>query len=226
MQNLNLKNQIFNKGSKYNFLVLFISYLAYPISIFLNKLELKPNHVTLLSLILALMSCYFFIIKDTIFFVFLWLISSLLDFCDGQIARMSKNVNKTAFNFDGLSDLVKIASVIMASAIYYNDKQYWLFCSLLVFFLPLSSILNLTYSNITSNKNKKNIAQLFTKNIFFKKILSNLISVFLKIDGHTLFLFSALAISINVSFCLILYLVIIIILNIFRFSYLLIKTRI
>ena len=49
MQNLNLKNQIFNKGSKNNFLVLFISYLAYPISIFLNKLELKPNHVTLLS---------------------------------------------------------------------------------------------------------------------------------------------------------------------------------
>lgn len=226
MQNLNLRNQIFTVTSKDNILTFFFSYLAYPISIFLNKIKVSPNTVTFCSLICSFIACYFFVFEKFILFIVFWLICSLLDFCDGQIARMSGNINKTAFNFDGFSDLLKITSVIIASAIYYDNKLYWIFCTLLVFCFPFFSILNTSYSNLKYKKKKQILSHSFTKNIFFRKLLNNFISIFFKVGGHTLFLFPILAINEYLAFSLILYLLVLLLLNVSRFSYLLIMTKI
>lgn len=218
--------KIFTVGAKSNILLLIISYLALPVSLILNFLRFSPNIVTLCSLLLCCLSCYLFLQENFKLFVFCWFFGSLLDFCDGQIARITGKINKTAFNYDGISDQIKIFFLVFSSAMYYNEYFYWVIATLLVFLFPFFSILNVSYVSEKNLKKNSNILELISnKNLFIKKILRNFISIFLKIDGHSLFLFLLLAVSKSFAYCILIYFIIVLLLNVLRFSYLLLKIK-
>ena len=217
--------KIFTIGSKSNIFILCISYLAYPLSIFLHKIRLSPNFVTSLSLIFAIISCYFLTFGNQIFFCFFWFISSLLDFCDGQISRISKNINKTAFNYDGLGDLFKIFIIIICSGINYQDNFYWIVCAITVFLFPFFSILTSTYSNNRFKKKINLIGPFKIKYKISRKIIRNFVSIFFKIDGHSLFLFLLLPVSKLTAILLLLYFIFLLMINSFRFTYLLLNLK-
>ena len=60
-----------------------------------------------------------------------------LDFCDGTVARISGNVSKKAFNYDHVSDLIKVSLVLLGVGIRYNTPLLWIlsFSSLSLFLL-------------------------------------------------------------------------------------------
>jgi phosphatidylserine synthase len=125
--------KFFTKTTEINFLMLGISYLVYPLSFILVKLKIRPNLITFVSLLLTIYASYEFTLGNFKLFGFFLILSILLDFCDGQVARISKFINKTAFNFDSLSDLLKIFIIILSSAIYYNTKLYWIISCFTIF---------------------------------------------------------------------------------------------
>ena len=216
--------KFFTKSSEINFLILLISYLVYPLSLVLVKFKIKPNLITSVSLLLAIYSSYQFILGNFKYFTIFWTLSLLLDFCDGQVARISKIINKTAFNFDSLSDLLKIFIIILSSAIYYNYQLYWIISCLSVFLFLFHDVL---YAYFIHLKKRESLFQnQLIKNKLYIKILKSFANLFFKIDGHSILFFLLLALNLQYATLTLIYMQLILLLNIFRFSYLLIRTNI
>jgi phosphatidylglycerophosphate synthase len=215
--------KIFTKASEINFLMLLISYLVYPMSLVFVKLKIKPNSITCVSLLLAIYASYQFILGNFKDFTIFWILSILLDFCDGQVARISKIINKTAFNFDPLSDLLKIFIIILSSAIYYNYQLYWIISCLSVFLFFFHEVLFVYLINL---KQKNSLFKaFFSSSGFSRKILARIVHFFFKIDGHSILLFLLLALNLHIALLTMLYMQFILLLNILRLSYLLIKSN-
>ena len=216
--------KFFTKSAEINFLMLLISYLVYPLSHILVKLKIKANLITFISLFLAIYASYQFILGNFKYFTIFWILSILLDFCDGQVARISKILNKTAFNFDSLSDLLKIFIIILSSAIYYNYQLYWIISCLSVFLFLFHEVLFIYLVNL---KQKNSLFKSISNNgKFLKKILIRIVHFFLRIDGHSFLLFLLLALSFHFALMTMIYMQFVLLLNIFRVSYLLIKTNV
>ena len=215
--------KFFTKSSEINFLILLISYLVYPLSFVFVKLKIKPNSITCVSLLLAVYSSYQFILGNFKYFSIFWSLSLLLDFCDGQVARISKIINKTAFHFDSLSDLLKIFIIILSSAIYYNTKLYWIISCSFIFLFLFYEVLVIYFTIL---KKKKSSFQTLLKNRIYVKILNHIKHFFFKIDAHSHLLFLFLALNLHYAVITIIYMQFVLLLNIFRISYLLMKSDI
>jgi phosphatidylserine synthase len=213
--------KFFTKSSEINYLMLLISYFAYPLTLVFVKLKIKPNLITCISLLLAIYASYQFILGHFKYFSIFWILSILLDFCDGQVARITKTINKTAFNFDSLSDLLKIFIIILSSAIYYNYQFYWIISCLLVFLFFFHEVLFVYLINL-KQKNSLFIG-IFSNKEFFKKILIRIVHFFLRIDGHSILLFLLLALNLHFALLTMIYMQFVLLLNILRVSYLLMK---
>lgn len=217
-----MKN-FFAKASEINFLILIISYSVYPLTFILVKLKVKPNLITFISLLLAIFASFQFIFGNFKYFTIFWISSLALDFCDGQVARISKSINKTFFNFDLLSDLLKIFLIILSSAIYYNIEIYWVISCSFIFLFLFNEVL-VTYS--IHLKKKKSFFQTLVKNRIYVEILNHFKHFFLQIDAHSHLLFLLLALNLYYAVITIIYMQFVLLLNIFRISYLLMKSDI
>jgi phosphatidylglycerophosphate synthase len=215
----------FTKSAKINFLTLLISYVVYPLSFVLAKVKIKPNLITFVSILFAIYSSYQFILGNFKFFAIFWILSILLDLCDGQVARISKLVNKTAFNFDSLSDLFKIYLLVFSSAIYYDDRVYWMVISTFIFIYLFHEVLFVNLVNLSKIKKNTLYKNLSNKNKFLEEIFVRVVHFFFKIDVHALFFFLILGLSLKLAFLIIIYMQIVLLLNIFRISYLLTKLK-
>jgi phosphatidylglycerophosphate synthase len=213
--------KFFTKSSEINYLMLLISYFAYPLTLVFVKLKIKPNLITCISLLLAIYASYQFILGHFKYFTIFWILSILLDFCDGQVARITKTINKTAFNFDSLSDLLKIFIIILSSAIYYNYQFYWIISCLSVFLFFFHEVLFVYLINL-KKKNSLFIG-IFSNREFLKKILIRIVHFFLRIDGHSILLFLLLALNLHFALLTMIYMQFVLLLNILRVSYLLMK---
>jgi phosphatidylserine synthase len=216
--------KFFTKSSEINHLMLLISYFAYPLTLVFVKLKIKPNLITCISLLLAIYASYQFILGYFKYFTIFWILSILLDFCDGQVARITKTINKTAFNFDSLSDLLKIFIIILSSAIYYNYQFYWIISCLSVFLFFFHEVLFVYLINL-KKKNSLFIG-IFSNREFLKKILIRIVHFFLRIDGHSILLFLLLALNLHFALLTMIYMQFVLLLNILRVSYLLMKHKV
>jgi phosphatidylglycerophosphate synthase len=215
--------KFFTKSSEINFLMLLISYLAYPLTLVLVMLKIKPNSITCISLLLAICASYQFILGNFKYFFIFWILSLLLDFCDGQVARISKLVNKTAFNFDLLSDILKFFIIILSSAIYYNTEKYWIISFFFIFLFLFYQVLVAYYEN----KKKTGLFQaVLKKHKIYIKIFKQFKHFFFRIDGHSHLLFLFLGLNINYALLAIVYMQFVLLLNIFRVGYLLTQFKI
>lgn len=119
-----------------------ISYiLAMPCTALCASIGLKPNHVTIASLILAIASGVSIVLGNKSAYVALFLLSYYLDFVDGSLARMTGMVGRRALRVDHIADLIKILVVVACIGFAQADLSTWPliygFCSAFMFYMVL-----------------------------------------------------------------------------------------
>ena len=188
-------------ASSYNPISALIYMTVFPIAKISQKLGLSPNFVTFCSFVFTLLAFYALCKSHLFYYSVFWLIGYLLDFVDGTLARMTNNIRKTALRIDHLSDLIKIAILLLGFGIYFNDICIWIFIfvtiSLFLFYAVVNhdlgaaiKISSLKLSNEFKRENsRKTKAEVKVKkrtifqNIWYSK------NIFFLIDGHTLLIF-------------------------------------
>lgn len=166
-----------------NFLQFIIYKTAIPIAIIFNLLGLTPNVITFISFFLCLVSNYFLLNEQIIFFLVFWYLSHFLDYVDGTLARMTNNKTKILLRIDHMSDVIKINITLICICIYYNSIGVWISFSLFNLTFWFYELLSQQYS-----QNLKSILDKPYRPKFSNKILRNLYVIFFTFNGHSLFL--------------------------------------
>jgi phosphatidylglycerophosphate synthase len=164
-------NQIITSAAYKNFLVWIISYFCLPFSKFFNYFNITPNILTFFSFIFLVVGCNELINESFLNFYLLLIISIILDFCDGQVARISKNSNKSQLRIDHLSDVVKMSLLFLSFGILFDDFGFWILIfvtnSLYLFFSILHASTNqVNKADLKKKKNKPIFLQFLKKNLF------------------------------------------------------------
>ena len=205
MQTNSIKKN-FSESAKSNIIILVTSYLAFPLSLLFKRIGIKANTITYFSFLSGVLSFYFLIIFNNYFyFILFFYMSIILDFCDGQIARMTNTVNNTEFDLDSFIDLIKNCLVLTGIAIIYNNLLFWILTCfvifLYVFFIKThEAISRFTIRSKTSSNIQKNFFHHF-------KI------IFLTINAHTFYILPALLINIMFAFTINIYILFIFFIN-------------
>ena len=178
-----------NEHSKSNIIIYLFSRFAYPFSVLLVKLRLTPNQITTFSTLMALGAAVVVALDGPwSFFVLLWFLSALLDFCDGTAARITHQVRSSSFRYDHNSDLFKIFVIVLAVSIKYNLLYLWIMSSLFIFLLMLYQLLNHD-CDFASKMNNKRLLDTEPKDEFPKEAkyldLKKWLRLYLK-DSHWL----------------------------------------
>lgn len=100
-----------------------------PTAILFYKLGFEPNHVTVLSLILGIISAIFLSQKIFIVGLIVLFVSEVLDCADGDLARMKKGVNKKGEFLDSFLDRI-VEVFLFYGLILTNPSQLMLIGSL------------------------------------------------------------------------------------------------
>ncbi|MGD9535911.1 MAG: CDP-alcohol phosphatidyltransferase family protein [Alphaproteobacteria bacterium] len=89
--------------------------------------QVTPNHLTTLRLMLGLAACAAYAVGDNLWFVFgsiLFLISTVMDHADGELARMSGKTSRIGHLYDLFSDAAVQALIFVSIGIGLRDS--WL----------------------------------------------------------------------------------------------------
>ncbi len=107
---------------------------------FLGKLGITPNMVTFLVLIFGIIGAYFIYLGNFKLAIFLILISGIMDFFDGAIAKSCQKETKFGGLFDSTTD--KFTEIIIYISLGLYSSQLWLGASLAISFFMLSSYIS------------------------------------------------------------------------------------
>jgi len=201
--------QYINKNAIENNTIMKLLYkITYPASYFFAKKNISPNTISIFSLIFAIISNIFFLLNFNTFFSFFWVLSLLLDFCDGTVARILNKKSSLNFNIDHYFDLIKIYLILFSTVYkYFYSLNIFIFSFtflFLLFFIELMNHdLNKLNLNIVSIKN-------FSEKSTFIKIIYTIIFSF---NAHTLFLFILLTFNDSTALILLIYLNLILLKN-------------
>lgn len=136
--------QYVNRGAIGGNMLLYAMYrFAYPFAYVLNCVGISPDAITTLSILSAIMA--FVVLASGAaygWFVLLWSLTILLDFCDGTVARMSGRIATRMFRFDHMSDMVKIGLVVLGTAIRFGETPLWVLGLSFVFLYLYSEIVH------------------------------------------------------------------------------------
>ncbi len=202
------KNIYFNTASLNNVLIWVISFIVFPLSKFFVAIKISANYLTFFSLLFTIFAFYYLINDNYLYFSLFWMGNIILDFCDGQVARLSRKVNKTLFRFDAFSDFFKLSIIFLGVGIYYNDPNVWIFVFLTNFLYLFSVILEKNlYQKIekkSKNQNHFFINYFKTHNLILAMV-KTVIPVVLQVNGHSLLLFFFLPLSIENCIIILIY---------------------
>jgi len=196
-------NKIITPSASNNIILWLLSYLCLPISKLFNYFKFTPNFLTFLSFIFMVLGCRELLNENLSNFCFLLLISVILDICDGQVARLSKNINNTKIDLDHLSDIIKICFIYLSFGILLNNKITWIYIFSANFFYLFHCILHTKLNEINKQNQKKNIKILkpmffnyFSINIFWM-LCKICIPLILTFNAHSLLLFLLILIDLK-----------------------------
>jgi len=132
----------------------------------LFKLQMTPNHITILGLIIGLMSSYFLYVNSIILFITFWCSSYLMDCLDGYYARKYNMTSQFGDYLDHLSDVTKTVCLFYVLHMKYNYfKNYILFALFcIIFFMQLTHIGCDQKNKNKDNKSLKPLKKLCTNN--------------------------------------------------------------
>lgn len=121
------------------------------ISVFLvkSRFSVSPNEMTVLSFLTAVLSACLFLWNFPFFGGVMAQISSILDGCDGEIARLTNRTSKDGEILDAVLDRFADGLIIMAMTILaYNTAPLVIERSLIIAlgFLALMGSFNISYS--------------------------------------------------------------------------------
>lgn len=136
--------QYVNRGAIGSNVLLYAMYrFAYPFAFVLNRLGVTPDAITTLSVLTAILA-FASLVLDAPYswFVLLWALTILLDFCDGTVARMSGRIATRMFRFDHMSDMVKLGLVVLGTALRFDETAVWVLGFVFVFLYLYSEIMN------------------------------------------------------------------------------------
>lgn len=231
-ENKNIKNLIFTPACNTNLVIWVMSSICFPISKLFATYKISPNLITALSFILIIISCSFLLQGNLILFSLTFIFSILLDFCDGQVARILKKSNDTKFNFDHLSDIIKVSIIYLTFGILFDEFYSWIFFFISHFLFSFYIYLHSIVSNISEVKNnlikKDRINFLFFEYFklnFFKMIYKILIPLIITFNAGSLFLILLILIDIKMIYVVFLYFNFVFIFRIFKNSKKLLNTK-
>ena len=126
-------------------------WLNNPFIILFTKLKFTPNNLTGISLVLGLVSGYFFYRGDFALAGWLLIVSGTLDILDGRLARVTnQSTNEGAF-FDSCADRFAEAAVFMGLTLYFLEaRQITCFGEKTYFYLCFACIAALSGSELVS----------------------------------------------------------------------------
>jgi phosphatidylglycerophosphate synthase len=218
-----VNEKIFTKIAQKNILIYWLSIIAYPFSVILSKIKVTPNQITTCSLIFCTISFYFLIIHSLKYFCFFYIISSILDLCDGQVARIKNNITKSKLNFDHLSDIFKISLILLGIGIFYNLIIIWIVVfitnSLFLFLMVLHELNNCNKTKIVIKKIRECVSSI---NFLFKvKFLSRIFNLwfnaFFTISLITTLLFAIIPFNYYLALLVFIYINFILLFNILKY---------
>lgn len=125
--------------------------ISVPITKFLSRFGVKPNHITLVSfLIISLASLPFFLQKEQWFIwaAFLAQFGSIIDGCDGELARLQMSMTAFGAWFDAVLD--RVADVLFTAGVFYY--VFMLNPSLLVFLIGIMALAGTFLSSYSAMK--------------------------------------------------------------------------
>jgi phosphatidylglycerophosphate synthase len=211
------------KIQKHENVLIWLTYRAtYPIAKFLIKFPISPNSLTILSLSLVGVTNVLLTVRmhQTIFTI-IWVVSILLDFMDGQVARLTGKVRDHSFSFDHTSDLLKISSTIIALSIYYATELIWVTAPITMCMILLSDRLN---TDLAFALRDQQISSVTDTSMYRSPFVTNIYTVFFTFNSHSLFLFPLMIINENLCAVILLYFTVISSISCVRFVYVLANT--
>ncbi len=107
---------------------------------FLGKTGLSPNFFTFLILVFGFIAAYFIYLGSFKMAILFILISGLMDFIDGAVAKVNKKETKFGALFDSTADKVTEISWYLAFGLF--NPQLWLGASLAIATFMLSSYIS------------------------------------------------------------------------------------
>ena len=78
--------------------------LLKPVAVIIGKMGIKPNHITVMGLLLTFWASWFIYSKDIYFAFLIGLLASLFDGADGLVARVTKTSSKKGGYLDAVLD--------------------------------------------------------------------------------------------------------------------------
>ena len=205
-----------------NFLIWAVYQLTKPVAKFFSFLGVTPNALTFCSLLLVGISNYFIIIQGRLMiFTLFWVIAIFLDFVDGQVARMTNKSRQHSFSFDHTGDLVKICSTFISIAVRYQSNYLWIMTSVSICMVLFSDRLNTDLAYALKDNSETSIIQQTKKRHF---IATNVYTVFLTFNSHSLFLIPFALINARICAFLLAYFIAISSISCGRFIFVLINT--
>jgi len=141
-------------------------YLTWPLTFFLNKLNVQPTRIVFLSIIFGLVFLTFFVSgsypSEPIYLCMLLLIRILLDYADGQLARYSQKTSVLGALYDLTSDFIFTVLLFTCIAFYlihYDSVISWQAITICIIGL-LANLLTATLASFTARLNQaKNQSQ-------------------------------------------------------------------
>ena len=128
--------------------------LSEPIMPILYKLNITPNHVTLLGNIPGILSSYYLYTNKFIYFVICLVISHFTDSLDGQYARKYNMVSKYGDFLDTASDFLKFFLLLIVVIVKFDFKKMFKYNTFLLILTIISLILT-AYHNGCIEKVKR-----------------------------------------------------------------------
>ena len=211
-----MKNKSFNVGNK------LIYTITRPVLILAIKMNLSPNFITTLSLIFSIASLLLVIVFQNItIYIACNIVSVLLDYVDGPLARSTKQTRKSEFRYDHYSDLIKINIFVFSIALYYNDELVNTISQLFIILFLLFTILN--HDHYEKSNRKEFGTQV--KSVINKK-KNPFIRLITEFDGPMYLLLILSSINKNLLIFMFVYCSILFILYISKISLYLLKIRV
>ncbi len=107
-----------------------------PIGSLLAKTGLSPNTITVLSVIIAIISLYFFYVREILYAFVTILVAGVLDILDGAVARATGRTSKFGTLLDNTADRVVEGIIIVGLAMANLVSDLLAIITLLAIFLP------------------------------------------------------------------------------------------
>ena len=141
-----------------------------------------PNQLTFLSLIFAVASAFSLFYESINGFVIFFVLSHILDYADGTLARMTNNVRKTSLRLDHTSDILKFIIINFGIGLFYGSNSVWIMIFLSTVGFLFYNIVNHELSNLIKRLPASNRPTLLKNS---NRLFVIVVTMLFTISGHT-----------------------------------------